>query len=219
MTLHYARLDGSVVVLETGELDELVCDCCRTGARLVDGKPVVVYRDREVGERRDVVVVRHDGAGWSEPVRLGPDDWVIDGCPVNGPAIAARGSQVAVAWFTAAGDVPRVRFANSDDGAAHFSSGIDIEPGRAMGQVDVVIGDGGTAFVSFWRGAAAGGMELAVQQVTPDGALGELRVLATTQSSLPVDVPQMEIVDGRLVVAWSELGESGGIYSVSAPIW
>jgi hypothetical protein len=181
--------------------------------------PIVVYRDREVGERRDVVVVRHDGTSWSSPSRLGPDDWVIDGCPVNGPAVATRGRNVAVAWFTAAGDVPRIRFAKSDDAGAHFSAGIDIEPGSAMGQVDIVIDDGGAAFVSFWRGAAAGGMELAIQRVTPEGELGELRVVATSESSLPVDVPQLQIADGRLVVAWSELGETGGVFSLTAPIW
>jgi hypothetical protein len=219
MTLHYARLDRTGAVLETAELDELVCDCCRTGAAIAAGRPIVVYRDREIGERRDVVVIRHDGTRWSEPLRLGPDDWIIDGCPVNGPAVAVQDRAVAVAWFTAADDVPRVRFARSDDAGEHFTAGIDIEPGAAMGQVDVVVDDRGAAFVSFWRSAAAGGMDLAVQRVAPDGTLGELRVLATSASSLPVDVPQMQLADGRLIVAWSELGDAGGIFTLTSPTW
>ena len=54
-----------------------------------------------------------DGA-WQDAVAAGADGWHIEGCPVNGPAIAAAGERVAVAWFTAAGDAPRVRFARVD---------------------------------------------------------------------------------------------------------
>jgi hypothetical protein len=41
------------------------------------------------------------------------DNWKIDACPVNGPAIAATGRRVAVAWFTAANDTARVKLAFS----------------------------------------------------------------------------------------------------------
>jgi len=65
-------------------------------------------------------VRRHVDGAWANPVATGAEGWEIEGCPVNGPAIAAAGDRVAVAWFTAAGDTPRVRFASSTDGAASF---------------------------------------------------------------------------------------------------
>ena len=32
------------------------------------------------------------------------DGWKIAACPVNGPAVAANGKRVALAWFTAPND-------------------------------------------------------------------------------------------------------------------
>ena len=69
---------------------------------------------------------------WSEPVQAGPDHWQIEGCPVNGPAIAARGANVAVAWFTAPDNRSRVRFAASTDGAASFAPAVDVDTRRAV---------------------------------------------------------------------------------------
>ena len=41
------------------------------------------------------------------------DGWHMEGCPVNGPSIAADGDDVVLGWFTAANDEPRVQLARS----------------------------------------------------------------------------------------------------------
>ena len=63
--------------------------------------PVVVYRDRSEAEKeiRDISIVRLKGKKWSAPRPVFQDGWRLNGCPVNGPAVAAAGRRVAVAWF------------------------------------------------------------------------------------------------------------------------
>ena len=40
---------------------------------------------------------------------------MVEGCPANGPAVAADGSKVAVAWFSSIAETPRVKIAFSQD--------------------------------------------------------------------------------------------------------
>jgi hypothetical protein len=41
------------------------------------------------------------------------DNWTMPACPVNGPAVAARGNDVVVGWYTAAGDMAALKLARS----------------------------------------------------------------------------------------------------------
>ena len=99
-----------------------------TGALAVEPEecgPVAAYRDRSEAEIRDIAVRRLVGGEWSEPVHVGEDNWEIRGCPVNGPALAARGEDVAIAWFTGAGGTAKVSVAFSADG--HTATLIDSD--------------------------------------------------------------------------------------------
>ncbi len=217
MSLRYARLayDGSVDA--RGEIDALVCDCCQTDAALSASGPVIVYRDRTPAEIRDIAVRRASADGWSEPVVLGPDHWKIEGCPVNGPAIGARGRTVAAAWFTAAGGEPKVRLARSEDGGETFGAPVDVDTAGAYGHVDVVVLEDGAAVVSWWRRADDSHISLGVRRVEPDGRLGRTLVVAGNESARPLDVPQMVEADGRLVFAWTDAA-GGKLRSAAVPL-
>jgi hypothetical protein len=217
-TLRYARLAPDASIVEQGVLDPLVCDCCTTGITATADGLALVYRDRTPEEIRDIVVRReHDGV-WSEPVQAGPDHWEIEGCPVNGPAIAARGERVAVAWFTAPNGRSRVRFAASTDGAASFASAVDVDTGSPIGHVGVTLVDERIAFVSWWRPAANGGAQFAVRSVDFDGMLGPVQVVATSVSSRPEDVPQIAQVGNKLLFAWTDSGDVQTVRTAIADI-
>lgn len=200
--------DGNVT--GRGVVDDLVCDCCQPDVVIAGGRPLVAYRDRTPDEIRDIAVRRGDGSGFGPPVVLGDDHWQIEGCPVNGPAIAARDGSVAVAWFTAAGGRPRVRLARSADAGASFAAALDVDGDVPFGQVDLVFEADGTAVVSWWRRAAGGGIDLAVRTVAPDGALGAITVIAHESVAQPVDVPQMMRAGDALVFAWTTFEGDGG---------
>jgi len=208
-SLRYAFLGADGRLQEQGVIDNLVCDCCRTDVALTAAGAAVVYRDRSATEIRDIAVRVRTEAGWSEPARLGPDNWQIAGCPVNGPALDAIGNDVAAAWFTAADGRGHVRFARSSDGGASFGAPVDIDSDGAYGQVRVVLADDGRAFVSWWRRGTDGGAELAVRSVARGGELGKRQVVGTTRASRPDTVPQMQRSGQRLVFVWAEDTDAG----------
>ncbi len=70
------------------------------------------------------------------PKPVSGDGWEIDGCPVNGPVVAARGDHAALAWFTGAGGVPAVKIAFSDDQGTSFGPAQQIDLGGPAGRVD-----------------------------------------------------------------------------------
>jgi hypothetical protein len=211
-SLRIAQLDYSGAVVAREIVDELVCDCCAPSHALTSSGPVVAYRDRTPEEIRDIVVRRFVDGRWQDPVGAGADGWHIEGCPVNGPKIAASGEHVVVAWFTAANDAPRVRFAASMDGAATFAPAVDLDGAGSFGQVGVLLDAGGTALVTWWRAAAGGGTDLVLRTVAADGSLGEQRVVAHSSATQPVDIPQLVAVGDDVLVAWTSLDGDGTVH-------
>lgn len=208
-SLRLAQYDSTGSAREREIVDDMVCDCCAPDVAFTSAGPVVTYRDRTENEIRDVVVRRFGGDAWSEPVGVGNEGWFIEGCPVNGPAIAARGDEVAVVWYTAADGRGRVRFARSRDGGATFSSPVDVDTDGAYGQPGIALDNDGHTVLSWWRRGTPDGTDLMVRAYDRDGAaLAELAV-GHEPVGQPVDVPQLiESGDGYLV-AWTTFDDNG----------
>jgi hypothetical protein len=219
MTLRFTTVSADGELGEPALLDASVCDCCQTGmARTSDGI-VVAYRDRTEDEVRDIYAVRRVDGEWTEPRLVHDDGWVIPGCPVNGPSIDARGRDVAVAWFTgapldAAADRQQVRQAGSDgrvlaafssDAGATFGEPIRVDDGGAMGRVDLVMHDDGTALVS-WVERVEGVAEIRVRPVSPDGA-GPVTAITSTAAERSSGFPRMVRWEDRVFFAWTEAGD------------
>ncbi len=206
MSLLHSTLDAQGRLGAETILDGRVCDCCQTDTARADGATVVVYRDRSDKEVRDMSVVRFAGGRWSDPQVLARDGWKIDGCPVNGPAIAAAGPRVAVAWFTAASETSRVNVAFSADSAASFGVPVVVDDGRPLGRVDVVLLSDGASLVS-WLEQAQQGTELRVRRFGPDGARGEAMTIADSSAARSSGFPRMVESGGEVVVAWRDAAE------------
>jgi hypothetical protein len=187
-------------------LDERVCDCCQTSLAVTASGPVVVYRDRSEGEIRDISVARWLGTTWSKGTVVHPDDWRIDACPVNGPAIAATGDHVAVAWFTAARDTARVYVARSHDGGATFDGPTRVDDGNPVGRVDVEIDSGGAAVVSWMEFAGAEQADVRLRRIDAAGVRGPATIVARTSGARASGFPRMTMSGSDLVLAWTEAG-------------
>ena len=210
MTLRAARIstEGRVSGGES-ELDARVCDCCQTDVAASSAGLVAAYRDRSDGEIRDIAVVRATDAGWSAPSSVHHDGWRIDACPVNGPAIAAHGHTVAVAWFTAP-DQPRVRLAFSSDAGGSFAAPLEVAAGRVAGRVDLVLLDDARAVVS-WLAEGAGGAEIRAQLWTSTGPAGEPLVVATSTVDRGAGFPRMALAGNALLFAWTEVAATPAV--------
>ena len=184
------------------EVDARTCDCCQTGIALAGSVPVAVYRDRGADGTRDISIVRLADGRWSAPAPVARDGWRIDACPVNGPAVDARGQSVAVAWFTAP-DVPRVRLALSDDGGRTFAPPVEVASGNVVGRVDVVLLEDGRAIVS-WLQSAPGGAEIRAQPFRRQGAAGSAVTIAGASVQRASGFPQMVQAADGLLFAWTD---------------
>ena len=216
MTLRTAAIgaDGSL----SGEalLDPRACDCCQTAAVAVPRGALVAYRDRSGEEVRDISVVRLVDGAWQEPQAVHADRWKIAGCPVNGPSLAAAGDRVAVAWFTAARDTPRVLLAFSDDGGRRFEAPIRVDGGTPLGRVSVLLDQDGGALVTWLEAREREGL-VQVRRVDRTG-VGPTTTVARTSAARASGFPRMVRSGNRLVFAWTEAGKPSQVRTTFARV-
>jgi len=206
MTLRGATIDINGQVSSEQVIDDFVCDCCRTDTAVTSSGRVAVYRDRTAEEVRDIYITRRIDGDWQEGVRLSDDNWEIAGCPVNGPAIVAKGDLVAVAWFTAANNQPVVQAKISTDAGATFAEPIVISKLNVVGQVDVeILNDNaiGVSWVEKTSAAQGYESEIKLVSIALDGTLGTERIVGRTANRRAV--PQMVRLDDDLIFAWTDL--------------
>lgn len=215
MTLRGAVL-APAGAIDGSEIDARVCDCCQTDVAVSADALLVVYRNRSDDETRDIQAARLEHGAWSAPVTVHADGWRIDACPVNGPAIAALGDQVAVAWFTAA-DGPRVRLAFSSDGGRSFGPALEVASGKVVGRVDVVLLQDGRAVVS-WLAETANGGVIRAQPFNHAGAADVAKDIATSGIARSSGFPQMVRVADGLLFAWTESGPAPAVRTAYAPL-
>jgi len=217
MTLRSAAIDADNTLHDEQEIDGLVCDCCQTDVAMTAEGPVAVYRDRTVDEIRDIYVTRQVDGRWQTGAALHDDNWRIAGCPVNGPAIDARGPDVAAAWFSVPDQAPAVQVKFSQDSAASFGPVLELATEGALGHVDAVMLEDGSAVVGWLQAAAGGRGKLVLRRVTSGGEMGlEFDVVSNAAAR---SVPQMAIAGDDLVLVWTEARDDGKrIASARIPI-
>ncbi len=148
-------------------LDAMTCDCCQTDVAITDKGPLLAYRDRDANEVRDIAVLRFEAGQWSAPKPVHADGWKTEACPVNGPAIAARGNTAVVGWYSEAGGEPVLRLARSTNAGDAFSRTVVVDRGAAvLGRVDVAL-DATQAWVA-WLREDASGQTLMLARHAPD---------------------------------------------------
>jgi len=217
MTLRYAAIDANGKLSDETELDERVCECCQTSAALTSEGAIAAYRDRSEKEVRDIHFVSQRQGSWSAPRPVHADNWEINGCPVNGPSVAADGRHVAVAWYTGANDSPRVKAAFSDDAGATFGKAIEVDDGETLGRVDALMLPDGSALVCWLSGTAESG-SIRVRRVRPDGSLGPPAVIAKTDISRSSGFPRMARIGDEVHFAWTEFGKPSYVRTATANI-
>ena len=139
---------------------------------------------------------------------LNNDGWHIEACPVNGPAIDALGKQVAVAWFTAASDVPQINVAFSGDAGATFGKPLRVDQGFPAGRTDVLLLPDGSALVT-WLELTNRGEELLLCQVTANAACREPTRLVASRRGRTIGFPQMARSGDDVYFAWTQPSQQG----------
>lgn len=185
-------------------VDSRVCECCQTSVATTSEGVIVAYRDRGADEVRDVHVTRFDGRQWSTPAAVHADLWQINGCPVNGPAVDARGRDVAVAWYTAKNDEGQALAAFSHDGGRTFGQPIRVDDRASLGQVGIALLADGSAVVSFVE--SDNSWQFRARRIQQNGTRSVAARIANVSG---MQHPQLAQGRDEVVFAWTEAGNDG----------
>ena len=203
MTLRFGSFGRDWKQTVERELDARVCECCPTTAAMTSDGPIVAYRNRGPEEVRDIYVVRLENGKWSEPAPVHADGWSVPACPVNGPALSARGRQVAVAWFHARDGQPRSFAALSSDGGRTFGAPVRLDDEASLGRVDVELLPDGSALAAYMEFAAQRA-QFRVRRIRPDGSTSTPVTIAGVANTRSSGYPRMALHGDELVFAWTE---------------
>ena len=203
MTVISTALDATGRIADEVTLDARVCDCCQTSAAMTAKGPIVAYRDRSPDEIRDIYYVRRVLGKWTAPVAIRNDGWQINACPVNGPSVDAIGDRVALAWFTAANNEPRVRVALSSSAGLEFNEPVRIDEGNPAGRVDVAVLRDGGALVTWIERTGGDTAEVRLRRVQRNGRVGPSTTIAASSASRASGFPRMAISGEHVMFAWT----------------
>jgi len=217
MTLRSATLAADGTLSSELIIDDLVCDCCQTDVAVTSAGPVAIYRNRTDEEVRDIYLSRLVDGKWQAGTPISDDGWVIPGCPVNGPSIAADGDFVAIAWFTAADNKPIVKTVFSTNGGKSFSKPVEVVSKGTSGHVGVSLIDKNSYVISWMEKDKDGGYEINIRARTADGQMGREHTVGRT--SVARNVPQMARVGDKLILAWTDqMNDLSKVVSVQVPL-
>jgi hypothetical protein len=189
-----------------------VCFCCKTAIVSRGHDVYVAWRHLFPGGVRDIAVARSadDGRTFSAPVRVSEDNWKIDACPDDGPAMTLDAqSALRVVWPTLVTDADTRRMAifeaTSRDGGATFSPRVRVDAANAAPAHPKIAASGTAARVAIvWDELAQGRRRIMFR---PDGAT-EASAISTGRAA---SYPAVAAVDGGFVVAWTEQSDGRSI--------
>jgi hypothetical protein len=212
MTLRYAAYDSGWKQTAEAEIDHNACECCSTAVVATTDGMLVAFRDRVVTgdkEIRDIAVARIENGKWTEPRAVYNDNWEMYACPVNGPALSARGTQVAVAWFTVKNETGQAYAAFSNDAGRTWGTPIRLDDAASLGRVDIDLLDDGSA-VATWVEYADRRGQFRLRRVDPSGTKSPAITVAGVQGSSTSGFPRFARHGNELVFAWTESAQGGG---------
>jgi hypothetical protein len=209
--VHAMWRDGEAVV-ETPVADN-VCFCCKTGVAARGNDVFVVWRHLFPGGVRDIAIARSADGGrtFPAPVRVSADDWKIDACPDDGPALAIAGDgAIHVVWPTLLqdGGSPHMAIfeAVSRDSGATFSPRARVDAAATGASHPRLAVSRGGARAIVWDEAASEGRRVMFRAGGPGAPIAE-----GGSASYPAIVG---LEDG-FAVAWTEQAAGRGVIRVT----
>lgn len=203
--VYHAMWKGADAPVETLVASN-VCFCCKTAVAARGGDVYVAWRHLFPGGVRDIAIARSTDGGrtFIDPVRVSEDNWKIDACPDDGPAMAidAQGA-VRLAWPTLVTDPDGPRMAifesTSRDRGITFSPRVRVD-GAAGGPAHPRIAAGGGQTAIVWDELAQGTRRVMFRSAgAPSG-----RAVSTGRIA---SYPAIAAVSGGFLIAWTDQSE------------
>jgi hypothetical protein len=192
-----------------------VCYCCKTSvAAGANGTVVAAWRHVYPGNIRDIALAKSSDGGrtFAPPVRVSEDNWVLAGCPDNGPAVAIdQANAIHVVWPTlvrgqaGADETLALFYAASKDGQ-RFTRRQQVPTEGIPRHPQIATGPGGTITVA-WDEQLKGAHRVVVATGTSDDE-NHVRFVRQPVSDQPGTYPAVVYLADTAIVAWTS-GSAG----------
>lgn len=201
MMLRTAILDGNKIKSEH-MVDDDVCTCCPTAAIQLPSGSAVVYRDRLPQEIRDISLVHLKNDGCSKPSRIQKDNWVMPGCPVNGPSIATNGNIIAVSRFTVIKNKAKIILKLFKDGQVKSGKEIILDENVPVGRCVTVCSK--DSVYNIWIGVDKNQSVLRMAEVSLFGKIKRKMTLVPIDEDRSSGMPRAIFINNYLWVSWTD---------------
>lgn len=193
-----------------------VCPCCRPAIAFAQDRMYVSWRSVGDNNVRDIYVATSidEGKTWSAGKRVAEDNWVLNGCPHSGAALAVMGKRLFLTWHTVRDNKNKLYLSYSDDGGETFTHRADVsehildpnhpylaEMGDRVGLV--FQGRNAAPQVDTWAP-----LEVWYREFDAQGKLSPLERLGHLEGSAAYPTLAYE-APGRLFAAWTEPHKTG----------
>ena len=205
MTLRATSYNIDGVILMDELIDNKVCDCCQTDIALTsDNSPITVYRDRSNNETRDIYYSYYKNSKWSNPLPVFNDNWIIGGCPVNGPAISTFNNSSSLIWYTEIDGESKIKIAFTDDITKGFDDPILINANNPLGRVDIEMINENSSIISYMDYINDKAF-LKLQKIDRDTDINKSIIIDEISNTRSSGFPKINIIDNdKTIISWTD---------------
>lgn len=198
-----------------------VCYCCKTSVVAgADGSIVAAWRHVYPGNIRDIALTKSSDGGrtFAPPVRVSEDNWVLNGCPENGPAVALdQANAIHVVWPTLVHDSGRAEtlalfYATSRDGQ-RFTKRQRIPTEGAPRHPQIAIGPAGTITLA-WDEQLTGARRVVIARGTVDYS-NPVRFTRESVTEQAGTYPVIASLPDGALVAWTSGSTTDSVVRVA----
>jgi hypothetical protein len=198
-----------------------VCYCCKTSvATGANGSIVAAWRHVYPGNIRDIALAKSSDGGrtFSLPIRVSEDNWVLDGCPENGPAVIVdQTNAIHIVWPTlvrgsGGNETPALFYAMSRDGL-RFTKRQEIQTDGVPRHPQIAVGPAGKIAVA-WDEQLRSARRIIIAR----GAIDYGNPVRFTRESVTEEVgsyPAIAPVADGMLVAWTSGSADNSVLRVA----
>jgi hypothetical protein len=178
------------------------CECCRLGIAFAGPRrPAVIWRNLYPGGVRDHAVTTFDGDKHGPVSRVAEDNWKIDACPHQGPALAiGQTGTYHAAWFTEGAARQGVFYARSRDGGLTFDKPIPVGNVEQQPSRPYIFAAGKATWLA-WK-EFDGENSVVMAMVSQDDGATWSKPKSVAQTAAASDHPLMVGLGDRVYISW-----------------
>jgi hypothetical protein len=215
-TLYYAETKGSTGFQNEKPIAETTCQCCRTDMFISQNGTInAAFRDIINDEIRDMVLTysTDNGKTFSQPSRISPDNWKINGCPHTGPTMTENQNGLHFAWYTSGGG-SGVFYNNSADYGKSFSKRQIVSDNPTAKHPQITTLDNKEVLI-VWDEAITEGenfsVQIGLQHRKNNGEIASTKYISPKNGTAGFPVIKA-INKNQFIVAWSQQSEDENVF-------